>query len=58
MDSVCQVGVTALTDSPDSFAMKEIAMDSSASMMATVILDSVSVLREFMVCFAVRCTAW
>ena len=58
MDNVCQVIVTALTDFPDSFAMKEIVMVSSASMMATVILDSVSVLREFMVCFAVRCTAW
>ena len=58
MDSVCQVGVTALMDFSDFSAMREIAMVSSASMMATVILDSVSVLREFMVCFAVRCKAW
>ena len=58
MDSVCQVGVTALMDFLDFSVMREIATDSSASMMATVILDSVSVLREFMVCFAVRCTAW
>ena len=58
MDSACQVGVTALMDFSDFFVMREIVMVSSASMMATVILDSVSVLREFMVCFAVRCTAW
>ena len=53
MDSVCQVGVTALMGFSDFSAMREIVMVSSASMMATVILDSVSVLREFMVCFAV-----